>query len=180
MVCFQTKKSQSGYISEGLGMENVVIVFDHLEYFFAIWYNLWPFGIICAHLVYYSHFGMFGPRKIWQLWVQDDRGKCFVLFFPPFYLAYNFCCFLWKWIRDTTPIGITEPTPPAFAYLCKKICPMPFHISHFKPYIHQCTLCHCTYTTALLRFPFKILTPWRDSNPNLRSSGGWDDQFATP
>jgi hypothetical protein len=67
IVCFQTKKSQFGYISEVLGMENVIIFFDHLEYFIAIWYNLWPFGISCAHLVYSSHFGMFGPRKIWQL-----------------------------------------------------------------------------------------------------------------
>jgi hypothetical protein len=32
----------------------------------AIWYNLWPFSIVCGHLVYLSHFGMFGPRKIWQ------------------------------------------------------------------------------------------------------------------
>jgi hypothetical protein len=27
-------------------MENVVIFYDHLEYFTAIWYNLWPFGVI--------------------------------------------------------------------------------------------------------------------------------------
>jgi hypothetical protein len=50
----------------GLGMENVVIFYDHLEYFTAIWYNLLPFGIVCDHLVYFLHFGMFGPRKIWQ------------------------------------------------------------------------------------------------------------------
>jgi hypothetical protein len=48
-------------------MENVVIFYDHLENLMAIWYNLWPFGIICGHLVYSSHFGMFGQRKIWQL-----------------------------------------------------------------------------------------------------------------
>jgi hypothetical protein len=32
----------------------------------AIWYNLWQFGIVCGHLVYYSHFGTIGSRKIWQ------------------------------------------------------------------------------------------------------------------
>jgi hypothetical protein len=32
----------------------------------AVWYNIWPFGILCGHLVYFSQFGMFGPRKIWQ------------------------------------------------------------------------------------------------------------------
>jgi hypothetical protein len=48
-------------------MKNVCIFYDHLEY-------LQPFGIIygrlvyvvCSHWVYVSHFGMFGPRKIWQ------------------------------------------------------------------------------------------------------------------
>jgi hypothetical protein len=37
-----------------------------MEYFTAIWYNLRPFGIVCGDLVYFSNFGMFGPRKIWQ------------------------------------------------------------------------------------------------------------------
>jgi hypothetical protein len=47
-------------------MLNVVIFYDHLEYFMAIWYNSWPFGIVCGHLLHFSQFGMFGPRKIWQ------------------------------------------------------------------------------------------------------------------
>jgi hypothetical protein len=49
-------------------MENVGIFYGHLEYFTAIWYNLWPFGIFCGNLVYFLRFGMFGPRKIWQPW----------------------------------------------------------------------------------------------------------------
>jgi hypothetical protein len=44
-------------------MVNVGIIYDHLEYFRAIWYNLRPFGIVCGHLLYFSHFGMFGPKK---------------------------------------------------------------------------------------------------------------------
>jgi hypothetical protein len=51
-------------------MENVGILDDHLEYFTVIWYNLSPFGIVCGHLVYFSKFGMFGPRKIWQPWEE--------------------------------------------------------------------------------------------------------------
>jgi hypothetical protein len=47
-------------------MVNVGIFYDHLEYFTDIWYNLWPFGIVCGHLLCFSQFGMFGPRKIWQ------------------------------------------------------------------------------------------------------------------
>jgi hypothetical protein len=31
-----------------------------------IWSNLLPFGIVCDDLVYFSCFGMFGPRKISQ------------------------------------------------------------------------------------------------------------------
>jgi hypothetical protein len=50
-------------------MENVVIFYDHLVFFTAIWHNVWPFGIVCGHLVYFSLFGMFGPRKIWQPWL---------------------------------------------------------------------------------------------------------------
>jgi hypothetical protein len=30
-------------------MENVVILYYHLEYFSVIWYNLWPFGMVCGH-----------------------------------------------------------------------------------------------------------------------------------
>jgi hypothetical protein len=45
-------------------MVNVGIFYDHLENFMAIWYNLWLFGIVCGHLLYFSQFGMFGPRKI--------------------------------------------------------------------------------------------------------------------
>jgi hypothetical protein len=58
-------------ILEGLGIENVIF-YDHFEYFMAIWYNLWQFGIVCGHLVHFSHFGTFGPRKIWQPWIQFD------------------------------------------------------------------------------------------------------------
>jgi hypothetical protein len=34
----------------------------------AIWYNLWPFGMVCGHLLYFSQFCMLGPRQIWQPW----------------------------------------------------------------------------------------------------------------
>jgi hypothetical protein len=34
-----------------------------LVYFTVVWYNLCPFGIVCGHLVYFSRFSMFGPRK---------------------------------------------------------------------------------------------------------------------
>jgi hypothetical protein len=67
---FSSQKSIFGSIWVGLGMENVVKLYDHFEYFTAIWYILWQIGIVCTHLVHCSHFGMFGPRKIWQHWLQ--------------------------------------------------------------------------------------------------------------
>jgi hypothetical protein len=41
-------------------MENVVIFYNCLEHFTAIWYNLWPFGIVCCHLVFFR-FGIWQP-----------------------------------------------------------------------------------------------------------------------
>jgi hypothetical protein len=32
-------------------MEGVGTLYGHLVYFVAIWYNLWPFVIVCGHLV---------------------------------------------------------------------------------------------------------------------------------
>jgi hypothetical protein len=37
---FLYQKSLSEKILEGIGMENVVILYDHFEYFTAIWYIL--------------------------------------------------------------------------------------------------------------------------------------------
>jgi hypothetical protein len=34
-----------------------------MEHFTAIGYNLRPFGTVCGHLVYFSRFGMIGPKK---------------------------------------------------------------------------------------------------------------------
>jgi hypothetical protein len=68
MVCFPKKL-------EGLVMENVVISGDPLEYFTAVRYNLWPFGLVCGNLVYFLHFGMLGPRKVWQPWAAAEEER---------------------------------------------------------------------------------------------------------
>jgi hypothetical protein len=47
-------------------MGNLGIFYDHLVYFSAIGKILWPFGIFCGNLIYFSLFWYFGPRKIWQ------------------------------------------------------------------------------------------------------------------
>jgi hypothetical protein len=54
----------------------------------AYWYTLWPIGIIyghlvlcmavvvCGPLVYFSRFGLFEPRKIWQLCPPLELSIC--------------------------------------------------------------------------------------------------------
>jgi hypothetical protein len=69
MVYFHTKNPNLDNFFEGHRMENICIFYNHLEYFTAIWNNLWPFGIVCSIMVCFSHFGRFGPRKIWQPFV---------------------------------------------------------------------------------------------------------------
>jgi hypothetical protein len=61
LVSYQ--KSQFECISEGLGMENVGIFFGHLEYFTAIWYILWQFGIYGYHWYIFSSFGVLCQEK---------------------------------------------------------------------------------------------------------------------
>jgi hypothetical protein len=56
---FSNQKSQIWVNFGGLEMVNIGIFLDHLEYFMAIWYNLWPFGKVCGHSLFVSQFGMF-------------------------------------------------------------------------------------------------------------------------
>jgi hypothetical protein len=51
-------------------MVNVCIFYDHLEYFMAIWYNLWPFVTVCDHLLYFSRFK--------NLATLEGKSKCHI------------------------------------------------------------------------------------------------------
>jgi hypothetical protein len=75
MVCFFHQKKHSylifknpnlGKIWRALEWKMLVYFKTIWKIFNAIWYNILPFGIVCGHLVYFSHFGMFGPSIIWQ------------------------------------------------------------------------------------------------------------------
>jgi hypothetical protein len=67
---FRPKNPTLGKIWRALERKMLLNVFyDHSEHFSLIWYNLWPFGIVCGHLAYRYIFPVlvfFGPRKIWQ------------------------------------------------------------------------------------------------------------------
>jgi hypothetical protein len=53
------QKSEVGKIFEGLATENLGIFYDHLVCFTAIGNILWPLGIFCANLVYFTPFWYF-------------------------------------------------------------------------------------------------------------------------
>jgi hypothetical protein len=70
IVCFQTKNTHLGKFWRALELKmlayfmTILNIYGHLAQFMAVW-NLEC--VVCGHLVHFSRFGMFGPRKIWQL-----------------------------------------------------------------------------------------------------------------
>jgi hypothetical protein len=52
---FSYRKSQFGYIFEGLGMETDAIFIDIANVFTVTWYILWQFGIFCDHFGIFFH-----------------------------------------------------------------------------------------------------------------------------
>jgi hypothetical protein len=65
----------------------------------TVWYNIWPFGIVCGHLVYFSRFGMFGTRKIWQ-----HRGATFPSrFLTSFFVFARFPVLVFKTVFYAWP-----------------------------------------------------------------------------
>jgi hypothetical protein len=46
-------------------MEYVGIFYGRLVQFMTIWYNIWPFGIVCGHLVYTLFL-------FWYVWAKKN------------------------------------------------------------------------------------------------------------
>jgi hypothetical protein len=65
MVCFQTK-------NPNLCKFWRVLLWKILVYFMTIWTILGLLEIFLAHLVHFSPFWYFGPRKIWQPWCRPS------------------------------------------------------------------------------------------------------------
>jgi hypothetical protein len=75
MVCFETKNHNFGKIRRALEWKLLLpILYDRLEYFTAVWYNLWPFGIGCGHLVYFYVLLCFDQEKYGNL-AGDCRSR---------------------------------------------------------------------------------------------------------
>jgi hypothetical protein len=69
MEYFQTKNNNLGRFWVDLQWP-FGLFYGHLEYFVALWYILWLFGI-------FSQFWHVVPRKVWQPWSQTGFGKLF-------------------------------------------------------------------------------------------------------
>jgi hypothetical protein len=73
IICFLTK-------NPNLGKFWRAFEWSMLVYCMTIWNISWPFGIIygrlvyivCGHLLYFSKFGVFGLRKIWQPCIRHE------------------------------------------------------------------------------------------------------------
>jgi hypothetical protein len=57
-----------GKFCRDLQSKTFVTFYGDLVYFTAIWYSLWPFGILYGYLVYFFPFWYVVPKKIWQPW----------------------------------------------------------------------------------------------------------------
>jgi hypothetical protein len=69
---FSNPKSKCGYILEGLTMDNVGIIYCHLEYFTPTWSILWPFGNVVVIWYIFTRFGILCIEKSGN---PDDKRK---------------------------------------------------------------------------------------------------------
>jgi hypothetical protein len=74
----------------------------------AVWYTFWSFGT-------FPHFGMFGPRKIWQPWKREREIKRFFqiakLCFSKNFLVFHRCKIFVGFStgnRDVHQVGIND------------------------------------------------------------------------
>jgi hypothetical protein len=56
-------------------MENVDIIYGHLEYLTAFWYALWPCGIFSGHLKYFPSIGMLYQYKSFNPLVDKKKNN---------------------------------------------------------------------------------------------------------
>jgi hypothetical protein len=66
-------------------MEDVGIFYGRLVYSTAIWYILWPFGILFGYLVHFSRFGMLYREKSGNPGPELSPATNCSGFFPPLF-----------------------------------------------------------------------------------------------
>jgi hypothetical protein len=111
---------------KSLGIENIGIFDDHLEYFTAIWCILRPFGIFYGHLVYFTAiwyilrpFGIFYGHLVYftAIWyILRPFGIFYghlAYFTAIWYILWPFGIILW-------PFGTFFPFPFRYVWTKKK------------------------------------------------------------
>jgi hypothetical protein len=73
MVCFQTINPNLGNIWRALEWKMLYFMIIWNILWLHIWHNVWHFGIVFGYWIYFSPFGMFGPRKVWQSWRLGEK-----------------------------------------------------------------------------------------------------------
>jgi hypothetical protein len=87
-------------------MINVGILYDHLEYFMVIWYNLWPFGIVCGDLLYFFPIWLDPEKSGNPVKVIGSRNKIFRFLSRPMHVNHFLsakCTSLIKMTAHTRP-----------------------------------------------------------------------------
>jgi hypothetical protein len=75
MVSFQTKNPNLGKFWKALDWKMLKYFRAIWNIFTDIWDILWPFGTFCVHLVHFSRFWYYVPRKIWQPCFPPSRCR---------------------------------------------------------------------------------------------------------
>jgi hypothetical protein len=101
---------------EGLVMTYVGIFYSHLVFFIAIWYILWPFGIIYGNWVYFHNFGMLCPGISGNPCPQSKRNPIFIWIVSWIKSGKHWIITMWT---KTTFFANTEKT---LKNNCNKIC----------------------------------------------------------
>jgi hypothetical protein len=112
------------------------IFYDHLGYFTAVSYNLWPFGIVCDPLVFFPILVRLDlGRKIWQPWsphLSPTKRRVFVSSRPTRSLAVT------VWTKKNSPEFSPETFWPSF-HRQGASRQEPNAGTNFRPFIRLCT-----------------------------------------
>jgi hypothetical protein len=122
-------------------MQNVVIFYDYLEYFTAIWHNLWPVGIVCGHLVYVF-------VTFWYVWIKKTLAT----------LLESRERFVKSSYRLLSSLPLQMWIPLFLRAYFVSTCHATFYLTESKK-----NSCHTFTFTASLVCRYLGTRPWRDS-----------------
>jgi hypothetical protein len=131
----------------------------------TIWYNTWPFGLVCAHSVYFYRFSKLGPRKIRQPW-------CTYIIYYNFFYCFYICTLQKKFNNEIMRDGRSQRQHRLFSKLARvRIVPGVNVMNPLRP-----DICFFHFTasrfihSSLLKLFFKKGCPGWGANPGYFAS----------